>query len=146
MRDQTSCYLLPFSSFLVLFPRKFILFSSSKFILFSSSKAPAASNRSFLDSLSQHPPCLPLSCWCWESRRQPMEGLIPKLKQASLLWLHGLLDACCLHRVVIYCLRFFSLHAHVFTHSGTYMYQCLIMFSWPCFNLRAFDSSDSTFN
>ncbi|KAA8545485.1 hypothetical protein F0562_020269 [Nyssa sinensis] len=28
-----------------------------------------------------------------------------KLKQASLLWLEGLREACCLHRVVIYCFR-----------------------------------------
>lgn len=34
-----------------------------------------------------------------------MEGLRTKLKQASLLWLEGFMDACCLHRVVIYCLR-----------------------------------------
>ncbi|XP_028119799.1 protein EI24 homolog isoform X2 [Camellia sinensis] len=27
----------------------------------------------------------------------------PRLKQASLLWLHGFRDACCLHRVLIYC-------------------------------------------
>ncbi|GFQ01622.1 protein ei24 homolog [Phtheirospermum japonicum] len=29
----------------------------------------------------------------------------PKLKQASLLWLEGFREACCLHRVIIYCLR-----------------------------------------
>ncbi|KAG9130619.1 hypothetical protein Leryth_011876 [Lithospermum erythrorhizon] len=28
-----------------------------------------------------------------------------KLKQASLLWFHGFKEACCLHRVIIYCLR-----------------------------------------
>ncbi|KAL7119603.1 hypothetical protein ACP275_02G072700 [Erythranthe tilingii] len=28
-----------------------------------------------------------------------------KLKQSSLLWLEGFREACCLHRVVIYCLR-----------------------------------------
>ncbi|KAL7227919.1 hypothetical protein ACSBR1_022740 [Camellia fascicularis] len=34
-----------------------------------------------------------------------MGVLGPKLKQASLLWLHGFRDACCLHRVLIYCFR-----------------------------------------
>ncbi|KAL3620830.1 hypothetical protein CASFOL_035742 [Castilleja foliolosa] len=29
----------------------------------------------------------------------------PKLKQASLLWLEGFREACCLHRVIIYCHR-----------------------------------------
>ncbi|KAI7748543.1 hypothetical protein M8C21_024111, partial [Ambrosia artemisiifolia] len=28
-----------------------------------------------------------------------------KLKQASILWLQGFQEACCLHRVVIYCYR-----------------------------------------
>ncbi|KAL6517765.1 hypothetical protein OROMI_033466 [Orobanche minor] len=28
-----------------------------------------------------------------------------KLKQASLLWLEGFREACCLHRAIIYCLR-----------------------------------------
>ncbi|KAK6157022.1 hypothetical protein DH2020_011270 [Rehmannia glutinosa] len=28
-----------------------------------------------------------------------------KLKQASLLWIEGFREACCLHRVIIYCLR-----------------------------------------
>ncbi|KAL9996471.1 putative etoposide-induced 2.4 [Helianthus debilis subsp. tardiflorus] len=41
-----------------------------------------------------------------------MENLHPlmtryrtKLKQASELWLEGFREACCLHRVAIYCLR-----------------------------------------
>ncbi|XP_057494448.1 protein EI24 homolog isoform X2 [Actinidia eriantha] len=34
-----------------------------------------------------------------------MDVLRPKLKQALLLWLDGFRDACCLHRVIIYCLR-----------------------------------------
>ncbi|XP_047315074.1 protein EI24 homolog isoform X2 [Impatiens glandulifera] len=34
-----------------------------------------------------------------------MEGWKAKLKQASFLWLDGFREACCLHRVVIYCLR-----------------------------------------
>ncbi|CAK9168247.1 unnamed protein product [Ilex paraguariensis] len=34
-----------------------------------------------------------------------MGALKPKLKQASLLWLEGFKEACCLHRVIIYCLR-----------------------------------------
>ncbi|XP_057465975.1 protein EI24 homolog isoform X1 [Actinidia eriantha] len=34
-----------------------------------------------------------------------MDVLRPKLKQALLLWLDGFRDACCLHRVVIYCIR-----------------------------------------
>ncbi|KAK4491256.1 hypothetical protein RD792_001992, partial [Penstemon davidsonii] len=29
-----------------------------------------------------------------------------KLKQASFLWLDGFREACCLHRVIIYCLRY----------------------------------------
>ncbi|CAL5404976.1 unnamed protein product [Camellia sinensis] len=29
----------------------------------------------------------------------------PRLKEASLLWLHGFRDACCLHRVLTYCFR-----------------------------------------
>ncbi|CAL5379849.1 unnamed protein product [Camellia sinensis] len=39
------------------------------------------------------------------SRGQLMEVWRPKLKQASLLWLHGFTEALSLHRVVIYCLR-----------------------------------------
>ncbi|KAI3715618.1 hypothetical protein L6452_22604 [Arctium lappa] len=41
-----------------------------------------------------------------------MENFVPlmrsyrtKLKQASVLWLEGFREACCLHKVVIYCLR-----------------------------------------
>ncbi|KAJ9538122.1 hypothetical protein OSB04_030855 [Centaurea solstitialis] len=41
-----------------------------------------------------------------------METIVPlmstyrtKLKQASILWLEGFREACCLHRVIIYCLR-----------------------------------------
>jgi hypothetical protein len=30
-----------------------------------------------------------------------------KLKQATLLWLEGFREACCLHRVFILCRRFF---------------------------------------
>ncbi|XP_027154089.1 protein EI24 homolog isoform X1 [Coffea eugenioides] len=40
-----------------------------------------------------------------ESLGPPMATLRAKSKQASLLWLEGLREACCLHRVVIYCLR-----------------------------------------
>ncbi|XP_052205899.1 protein EI24 homolog isoform X2 [Diospyros lotus] len=40
-----------------------------------------------------------------EGRGSLMEALGPKLKQASLSWLEGFRDACCLHRAVIYCLR-----------------------------------------
>ncbi|XP_075477054.1 protein EI24 homolog isoform X1 [Primulina tabacum] len=32
-------------------------------------------------------------------------GNTPKLKQVSSLWLEGFREACCLHRVIIYCLR-----------------------------------------
>lgn len=34
-----------------------------------------------------------------------MEVLNTKVKQASLLWLEGFREACCLHRVFIYCFR-----------------------------------------
>lgn len=40
-----------------------------------------------------------------ESIRHLIIALRPKLKQASLLWLEGFVDACSLHRVVIYCHR-----------------------------------------
>ncbi|CAH1420312.1 unnamed protein product [Lactuca virosa] len=34
-----------------------------------------------------------------------IRGYLTKLKQASVLWVEGFREACCLHRVVIYCLR-----------------------------------------
>ncbi|KAL4568846.1 hypothetical protein LXL04_024463 [Taraxacum kok-saghyz] len=34
-----------------------------------------------------------------------IRGYLTKLKQASVLWLEGFREACCLHRVIIYCLR-----------------------------------------
>ncbi|KAL4588438.1 hypothetical protein LXL04_001328 [Taraxacum kok-saghyz] len=34
-----------------------------------------------------------------------IRGYLTKLKQVSVLWLEGFREACCLHRVVIYCLR-----------------------------------------
>ncbi|KAL3538520.1 hypothetical protein ACH5RR_001886 [Cinchona calisaya] len=40
-----------------------------------------------------------------ESIEPLMASFREKSKQASLLWLEGLREACCLHRVVIYCLR-----------------------------------------
>ncbi|KAI3445607.1 hypothetical protein Pfo_002272 [Paulownia fortunei] len=39
------------------------------------------------------------------SIRGLMGSFKTKLKQASLLWLEGFREACCLHRVIIYCLR-----------------------------------------
>ncbi|XP_047980162.1 protein EI24 homolog [Salvia hispanica] len=39
------------------------------------------------------------------SIRSSMESLKAKSKQASVLWAEGFREACCLHRVVIYCLR-----------------------------------------
>ncbi|KAE9446884.1 hypothetical protein C3L33_21246, partial [Rhododendron williamsianum] len=57
-----------------------------------------------------------------------MEGLRPKLKQASLLWLDGLLDACCLHRVVIYCLRFLlSPHPRIYIYMRTHILVYVVM-------------------
>ncbi|XP_073313183.1 protein EI24 homolog isoform X2 [Primulina huaijiensis] len=40
-----------------------------------------------------------------DARIRNLMGITPKLKQASLLWLEGFREACCLHRVIIYCLR-----------------------------------------
>lgn len=44
-----------------------------------------------------------------ESNETLMVVLRRKLKQASLLWLEGFKEACCLHRVFIYCFRHLSL-------------------------------------
>ncbi|XP_073028845.1 protein EI24 homolog isoform X2 [Primulina eburnea] len=40
-----------------------------------------------------------------DARIRNLMGNTPKLKQASSLWLEGFREACCLHRVIIYCLR-----------------------------------------
>lgn len=40
-----------------------------------------------------------------EMMKPIMKDLSRKVKQAILLWLEGFKEACCLHRVVIYCLR-----------------------------------------
>ena len=40
-----------------------------------------------------------------EAMKPLMKLCIAKLKQGTLLWLEGFKEACCLHRVVILCLR-----------------------------------------
>ncbi|XP_074328278.1 protein EI24 homolog isoform X2 [Apium graveolens] len=40
-----------------------------------------------------------------EKMKPIMKDLSRKVKQATLLWLEGFKEACCLHRVVFYCLR-----------------------------------------
>ncbi|KAG8368825.1 hypothetical protein BUALT_Bualt15G0087100 [Buddleja alternifolia] len=47
------------------------------------------------------------------SIRGLMGSFRTKLKQASLLWLEGFREACCLHRVIIYCLSIFVLRSVV---------------------------------
>ena len=60
--------------------------------------------------LSQNPKLFQLSLslslsLSMEAMKPLMKLCIAKLKQGTLLWLEGFKEACCLHRVVILCLR-----------------------------------------
>lgn len=70
--------------------------------------------RTFIILPNHHPKVKKKLIILMESRGPLTATLREKSKQALLLWLDGVREACCLHRVVIYCLRSCSLSSFCF--------------------------------
>lgn len=55
--------------------------------------------------------------WSWsKSKALIMKQIMEKVKSCGVLWLEGLREACCLHRVVILCLRWVFMFIFHFTN------------------------------